>query len=127
MTRAKDAQMEHQMTTMIRESAHQIWLAGLGAFAKAQHDGLRFFEALVQEGAAIEARDKQAEDQAITVEKMKNPGSWDKMEHVFENRVSRALHHLDIPTRHELQNLSRQVEELSAQVKQLTEAAKQRD
>ncbi|MFZ3249216.1 MAG: phasin family protein, partial [Pseudolabrys sp.] len=37
-----------QWTTMIRDSATQIWLAGLGAFSKAQHEGTQLFNALVK-------------------------------------------------------------------------------
>ena len=41
----------------VKESAQQIWLAGLGAFAKAQEEGSKVFEALVKEGASHAAQD----------------------------------------------------------------------
>jgi len=34
----------------VKESAQQIWLAGMGAFAKAQAEGRQVFDALVKEG-----------------------------------------------------------------------------
>ena len=42
------------LTNTIRESAQQIWLAGLGAFAKAQAEGGKVFEALVREGQTMQ-------------------------------------------------------------------------
>ncbi len=41
---------DNQLTSTIKESTQQIWLAGLGAYAKAQEEGGKIFEALVQEG-----------------------------------------------------------------------------
>ena len=41
---------ETQLAAKVKNSANQIWLAGLGAFAKAQQEGVKMFEALVAEG-----------------------------------------------------------------------------
>jgi hypothetical protein len=41
---------ENQLAQTVKDSAHQIWLAGLGAFAKAQEEGTKVFDALVKEG-----------------------------------------------------------------------------
>jgi poly(hydroxyalkanoate) granule-associated protein len=49
----------------VRESAQQIWLAGLGAFAKAQQEGGKVFEALVQDGVNL-----QRKTQAVAQERM---------------------------------------------------------
>ena len=35
---------ESQLAEKIRELANQIWLAGLGAFSKAQQEGVKMFE-----------------------------------------------------------------------------------
>ena len=51
--RFADEAPENQLTQLgvkIRESANQIWLAGLGAFSKAQQEGTKMFETLVEEG-----------------------------------------------------------------------------
>jgi len=45
---------ENRLAMMIRESANQIWLAGLGAFSKAQQEGSKMFEALVAEGERVQ-------------------------------------------------------------------------
>ena len=56
---------ENQLATMIRESANQIWLAGLGAFSMAQKEGSKMFEALVAEGEKAQERAKVAADEQL--------------------------------------------------------------
>ena len=50
--------LDTPLTQNVRDFARQIWLAGLGAFARAQDEGSKFFETLVQEGQAVDARMK---------------------------------------------------------------------
>ena len=52
---------DNQLTSTIKESTQQIWLAGLGAYAKAQEEGGKIFEALVQEGEALQAKPVRAQ------------------------------------------------------------------
>ena len=42
----------------LRKYTHQIWLAGLGAFARAEEEGSGFFDALVEAGREVERRAK---------------------------------------------------------------------
>ena len=112
----------------VRESAQQIWLAGLGAFSKAQEEGAKVFEALVKEGKGIEARTRKMTEERVSEvsEQMNKAAStastkanaaWDKLEQVFEDRVARALNRLGVPTKAEVAVLTKQVAELSAAVK----------
>jgi poly(hydroxyalkanoate) granule-associated protein len=39
-----------------KDSAQQIWLAGMGAFSKAQAEGGKVFEALIQEGMSLQRK-----------------------------------------------------------------------
>ena len=79
---------ENQLATMIDESANQIWLAGLGAFSKAQHEGAKMFGALVAEGEKLKERMKVAADERLTELRDMATGAWNK---IFEDRVARAL------------------------------------
>ena len=47
---------DEQLAGKIKGSARQIWLAGLGAYTKAEEDAGRFFERLVQEGEQLESK-----------------------------------------------------------------------
>lgn len=116
----------------VMDSAQQIWLAGLGAFAKAQEEGGKLFEALVKEGAALDAKTRKFTEARVNeargnVEstlgqvRERSQETWDKLEKVFEDRVARALGRLGIPGRDELRNLTGRVEELSREVRKLGE------
>ncbi|MDL2357950.1 MAG: phasin family protein [Pseudomonadota bacterium] len=121
---------DKQLASAVRTSAQQIWHAGLGAFAKAQEEGGRVFNKLVQEGTDLQKRTRSmAEDRvgdmSDTVSKVADgvskqaAGSWDKLEQVFEERVARALATIGVPTSKDIAALTRQVEQLAQMVAQL--------
>lgn len=111
---------ENQLTTRIREQANQIWLAGLGAFAKAQQEGAKMFETLVEEGEKVQERTKTAADERLTDMRAKATGAWDKLEQVFEDRVARALNSLSVPSRQDIDVLTKRVAELTEIAKKLS-------
>ena len=130
-----DAGDDKSFAQAVRDSAQQIWLAGLGAFSKAQDEGLKVFEALVRQGSSVERRTRMGAGQKIdevagTVNKVAGDlgrhatESWDKLEQVFESRVERALARMGVPTRGELDKLSAQVEALTKAVESLGASAK---
>lgn len=108
------------LAATIRESANQIWLAGLGAFAKAQTEGAKVFDALVTEGQRIQEETRLAADERIGEVRKQASGTWDKLEKVFEDRVARALHSLNVPTRRDIDELSKRVAELTEATKHLS-------
>lgn len=112
----------------VRDSAHQIWLAGLGAFTKAQQEGGKVFDALVQEGLTMqrkaqttaEARLSEASQKMSSMAReigSRATGQWDKLEGLFEERVARALERLGMPTAQQVQALQARVAALEAQLK----------
>ncbi len=111
---------EMQLTTLVKESAGQIWLAGLGAFAMAQREGLKVFDSLVAEGEKFQERTKIATDDRISDVRSRATGAWDKLEKVFEERVARALHSLSVPSRRDVDQLSQRVAELTELAKKLS-------
>jgi len=115
---------DNQLAATIRESAHQIWLAGLGAFVKAQQEGTKVFEALVKEGETIQTKTLKVAEEKVVELSDRATGTWDKLEQVFENRVARALHSLGVPTRQDLHTLSKRVAELTDVVHKLGEEGK---
>ncbi len=112
---------ENQLALTVKDSAHQIWLAGLGAFAKAQEEGGKVFDALVKEGESIQARTRKLTDEKIAVVAGKASGTWDRLEQVFEDRVARSLGSLGVPSKKDIDKLSKRVVELTAVVQDLTE------
>jgi poly(hydroxyalkanoate) granule-associated protein len=107
--------------------AHQVWLAGLGAMAKAQEQGSKAMEALLSDGLAFQ-RKSQAEAQQRLQEATERlghlaidlgqsaSGRVDKLEHLFEDRVAKALHRLGMPSLLDIQMLSERVAQLESQL-----------
>ena len=111
------AKHDDNLAATIRESANQIWLAGLGAFAKAQAEGQKVFDALVAEGQRVQEETKTAADERIAEIKSRGAGAWDKLEKVFEDRVQRALVKLGVPGRDDLNALTQRVERLTEELR----------
>jgi poly(hydroxyalkanoate) granule-associated protein len=120
-------------SSSVLESSRQIWLAGLGAFSRAQAEGMKVFESLVQQGEALESRTKKAafdtaaaatgaaKARAKEVQAMAG-GTWDKLEQVFEDRVARALAKLGVHTQSDVERLAERVDALSEAVNELIKA-----
>src|SRR5471032_1932304 len=127
--KAKDE--DQQLTEAVRSSAQQIWQAGLGAFAKAQEEGGRVFSKLVKDGTDLQKRTRsKAEEKVADVRETvsgladdigsKAAGSWDKLEQVFEERVSRALSSIGVPTQKDVDALVKRIDQLSKAVAELS-------
>lgn len=124
-------EQDKQLANAVRNSAQQIWQAGLGAFAKAQEEGGKVFSKLVKEGTSLQKRTKKMAEEKVsdvtgTVSKVADgvqkqaTGTFDKLEQVFEERVARALSSMGVPTQKDIQNLTKRVEQLSKAVAELS-------
>lgn len=114
---------DNQLATTIKDSTQQIWLAGLGAFAKAQQEGGKVFDALVKEGETLQQKTRQLADERVAAVAGRAADTWDRLEQVFEDRVARALASLGVPSKKEIDKLSRRVAELTVAVQALAEPA----
>ena len=117
-----------QMSRSLVESAQQIWMAGVGAFTRAQGEGSKLFEALVKEGMNIEQHTRKmatgkvdavrdAVEDRVGVVRERATDTWDRLEKVFEERVQRALNRLGVPSREELSDLVSRVDALTSELK----------
>jgi poly(hydroxyalkanoate) granule-associated protein len=135
-SKAKKASTESasDLSESVLNSSHQIWLAGLGAFSRAQAEGMKVFETLVRQGERLEEKTRRAASdtaaaargaaraKAKEMQQMAG-GTWDKLEQVFEDRVERALSKLGVYTQNDVQRLAARVDELSDAVNALLKAA----
>ncbi len=126
--------LDSQLASSVKESAQQIWLAGMGAFSKAQEEGSKVFESLVKEGLTL-----QRKTQAVAEEKIgevtgkmsamagsvthKAGQNWDKLESIFETRTAKAMNKLGVPTAKDVDALVKRVDELAAAVARLTKGS----
>ena len=122
--------LDSQLAQTVKDSAHQIWLAGLGAFAKAQGGGSKVFDALMKEGVSLQrktqaAAEEKLGDAAGRVAAMagevghKANAQWDKLETIFEERTARALAKLGVPSAKTLADLGARLDALATAVARL--------
>jgi len=123
------------LSRSIMESAQGIWLAGMGAFNRAQEEGSRLFENLVKEGSSIEQKTRKlatgrvdavrdAVENRVEQVRDRATDTWDKLEKIFEERVQRALNRLGVPGHEDLGHLSKRVDALTQELKKLGAAPK---
>ena len=124
---------DSQLAQSVRESAQQIWLAGMGAFAKAQEGRAKVFEALIKEGASLQRKTQSAAEEKIgeVTDRMsamagdvtaKAGQHWDKLESIFEQRTAKAMNKLGVPTAKDVDALIKRVDELAVAVARLSKA-----
>lgn len=107
-----------QLATTIRDSANHIWLAGLGAFARAQSEGSKLFSSLVKEGQALQDRTGESLSEAST----KASGLGERVETAIEESLAKVLHGFGAPTRRDIDGLNDRVTKLTKVVEKLAEA-----
>lgn len=121
--RAEDA----DLVEAVRQSVDRIWQAGLGAFSRAQHEGEEMFSRLVQEGVSVQKRTQHLAENRLaemtgTISKMAQnlgkqaSGPLEKLEAALEDRVTRSLHSIGVPTRDDILALGAQIGKLQQTV-----------
>ena len=111
-------------TASIMESAQNIWLAGLGAFGKAQVEGGKLFQGLVKEGSALEQKTRKiagaaanevrgAVANSVTQVRERTQETWDRLEQMFDARLTAALSKLGVPSRKDIEELTKRIDDLS--------------
>ena len=115
--------------------AQHVWLAGLGVLAKAQQEGSKAIEALVNDGLAFQRKSQSEAQQRLqeATERLSHmttdfgqpaSGRVDKLEHLFEDRVAKALHRLGMPSLLDIQMLNDRVAQLETQLAALNRKAR---
>lgn len=107
-----------------RKYTKQIWLAGLGAFSRAEEEGNKLFDSLVKIGEELESKTADIADQ--TVEKVSEKAresvtdTKDKVEKLIDNSVHHSLNRIGLVTLKDVQHLERLILQLHAKVDELT-------
>jgi poly(hydroxyalkanoate) granule-associated protein len=119
MTAKKKAkELQHD----VAESAHQIWLAGLGAVAAAQEEGGKLFKSLVEKGESFEKVGKdqmQKAKGAVSGVKVVAESYWETLGRTIDDKVTGVIHRLGVPTKDEIDTLTAKVETLTGAIDKL--------
>ena len=117
------------------ENVQHVWLAGMGAVARAQKEGPVAFQEAVAEGLQLLTRSRTTAEKMIRDIFASAQGSvqsrfgsareqatetWDNLEALFQSRVQKALQQIGVPTAGEIRLLTRRVAELNDNVKALS-------
>ena len=127
----KEGLKDGHLAGAVKDSAQQIWLAGMGAFSKAQAEGGKVFETLVKEGLSLQRKTQAVAEEKIgevtgKVSEMASTvtaragQNWDKLEGIFEARTAKAMNKLGVPTAKDVEALIKRVDELAAAVAKLS-------
>ena len=106
----------------IMESAHKVWLAGLGAVAMAEQEGGKFFSNLLEKGQKLEGKSKkQVEKAKGTVSGMKTVAEsyWETFGRTVDDQMTAVIHRIGVPTKDEIETLTKKVEDLTVAVDNL--------
>jgi poly(hydroxyalkanoate) granule-associated protein len=118
----------------IVDNVQQVWLAGMGAIARAQKEGPAAFQDAVAEGLKLLNRSRAQTEKMIRdafeaaqstmqtrVEGVRDQAgeTWDNLEVLFQNRVHKALRQIGVPNADEIRLLTKRVAELYDAVQKL--------
>lgn len=117
------------------DNVQQVWLAGMGAIARAHKEGPAAFQDAVSEGLALLNRSRSSAEQMIrgvfesaqdSVQSRLGSAreqaseTWDNIEALFQSRVQKAMQQLGVPSAEEIRLLTRRVAELNESVRDLS-------
>ena len=115
----------------VKDSAQQIWQAGLASFTRAQAEGSKAFESLVKEGMDIQRKTQNKAEAKMSQAAMKMSGmasdisskasdQWSKLETMFEASVGKALKKLGVPSSQDVAELIARIDALGQAVHKLS-------
>jgi poly(hydroxyalkanoate) granule-associated protein len=118
MVKAKAKELQGDLM----DSAHKIWLAGLGALAFAEQEGGKMFKNLVEKGEGFEAKGKEQVEKArgaVVGVKTVAESYWETLERTVDEKMTSVIHRIGVPTKDEIEALSKKVEDLTASIEKL--------
>ena len=108
-----------------RKYTQQIWLAGLGAFSRAEEEGTKLFDSLVKVGEELESKTVDIADQAVEKVSFKAKESVidtkDKVEKLLDQGVNHSLNRIGLVTPKDLQHIEQLLVQLHIKVDALIE------
>lgn len=114
-----EEEVEEREPNPFVDSTRKVLLAGVGAVALAQDEAEAFVNRLVERGEIAEKEGRQLIKDMMEKRKKKAEDTVEKTESELDDRVERILQRMNIPTRKDINALSRQITTLSKKVDEL--------
>lgn len=124
LKKASDKRLKVAPGKDLRKYTQQIWLAGLGAFARAEEEGGKLFDNLVKIGEDLESKTREIADNTVgevrgrVLEKASD--TREKVERAFDERITGALTRLGIPTQRDLDQINSRLDTLTELMQELS-------
>ena len=115
-----DADRSGPLPEGVAEPVREVWLAGLGALATVEKEGARLFNTLVERGQGMEAEGKSRIESTKENLSARQKETAGRLEENVYGSVRTAMERLGVPTRTEMDALSKQVDVLSKKLDALT-------
>lgn len=118
-------------TKDLRKYTQQIWLAGLGAFSRAEEEGGKLFDNLVKVGEDLESRTREIADTAVgevrgkVLEKATD--TRERVERAFDDRITNALTRLGLPSQRDMDQINRRLDQVTELLQDLQKQLAQRN
>lgn len=116
---SRDRDSQDKLAEQLKASAQEIWLAGLGALAKAQEEGGKMFDALVKQGTELQQRTQaKAGDRFAGASRVTSMAAdfsakaGERLEGIVDSRLAKALERLGVPDAVRFERLAARVEDL---------------
>lgn len=114
-----------------RKYTKQIWLAGLGAFSRAEDEGTRLFDSLVKVGEELESKTSDIADSTVgVVGEVKDrvtgrvSDTKEKVERALDERVNSTVSRIGLASHREVAQLVELIEKMEQKIDALTEEVK---
>lgn len=125
--RPKEKSRMDDIQKELADRGRDVWLAGLGALATVEEEGSKLFNRLIERGKTYEGQStKQIKELSERVSKQQKKAmerasdTAEAAQSTFANTVDKALERFGVPTRAEIDTLSKKVDKLSRQIDRLS-------
>lgn len=108
---------------MLVENGRKVVLAGLGAVTFAQEELFSMFSNLVERGTTTEEKTRSMVNKQVETRQKEAQKAAKRVEKEIEKRFENVLHWMNIPSKNDIDKLSRKVTTLNKKVNDLNKAA----
>ena len=105
-----------EVLEQIEDSAHRIWLAGLGAFYRAEKEGEKLFDSLVKQGASVEEQYRAHLMGSVKKAASTTASTIELMEQMIEKRMAEAIARVPAPAAESMDAVVKQMNELRSSI-----------